>query len=145
MKKAIIILTVLFTSHVVCLAQDFSTTDVEYRVTAVKKGTDNVYSESNTIDVKPPLNLFIPNAFTPNGDGLNDTFGALCQGVDDYSIRLFNRWGELIFESNDVNSQWDGFYKGEKAMPGSYIYEVSASGFYDKTINRKGTVTIIKT
>ena len=55
---------------------------------------NDVISVSNTIEVNPELYLYIPNAFTPNDDGLNDSFGALGHGVKDYHLVIYNRWGQ---------------------------------------------------
>ena len=145
MKARIFIVVFFFISIAgMITAQDVNNLNVEYRVTAVKEGAEDVYSESNVISVKPPLAVFVPNAFTPNEDGLNDTFGVLGNGVSNYSLRVFNRWGELVFETNNVNEQWNGTYNNEKVIPGAYIYEIVAEGYYQEEIEKKGTVTIIK-
>jgi len=78
------------------------------------------------IYVNADLFVFIPNSFTPNGDGLNDQFGlaGVTAGVSQMEMQIFNRWGELIFESTDINRRWDGTYRGEPAQVGVYVYKV---------------------
>ena len=135
--SAVIFLIISFTAS----AQNSTT--VKYRVTAYKSGDTTVISQSNIVEVMPPANLYVPNAFTPNGDGTNDTFGAKGDGIIEFNIQIFNRWGELVFESNDINKQWDGIYKGEKAETGAYAYSITAVGEKTNQINKSGSVTLI--
>jgi gliding motility-associated-like protein len=84
--------------------------------------------------------IAIPNVFSPNGDGNNDIFEVL--GVKDcapYSLSIFNRWGELIFKSNDKKIGWDGFYKGKPQPAGVYVYMLNAIGK-----KYKGSITLIR-
>jgi len=69
--------------------------------------------------------IAFPNAFTPNGDNLNDDFHLIsaCEFTT-YRLKIFSRWGELMFESNSQRIAWDGTFKGKKAMQGSYAYEL---------------------
>ncbi len=69
--------------------------------------------------------LFIPNAFTPNADGLNDYFGiiSLCD-ISNFSIKIYNRWGQAVFTSNDVNFRWNGLQKADFAEIGTYYYYI---------------------
>ena len=71
--------------------------------------------------------LFAPNAFTPDGDGLNDSwFPTVSAGIDEnfFSVKVFNRWGELIFEAKDFYSSWDGTYQGNAVQIGTYTYSI---------------------
>ena len=114
-----------------------------YRITAFKKGDTTVISQSNVVEIMPPANLYVPNAFTPNGDGLNDVFGAKGDGIIEFSIQVFNRWGELVFEANDMNKLWDGTYNGLPAEAGVYVYSITAWGEKTNQISKSGTVTLI--
>jgi gliding motility-associated-like protein len=130
------------------MAQNLVDAASRYRVTAYQKGNDQIMSVSNEVGVVPPIALYIPNAFTPNGDGLNDTFGPVGEGITDYSMQIFNRWGNLIFESNDMNVQWDGNYHNEIAPTGTYVYKLSAkgpstNGKSKKLIYESGSVTLV--
>jgi gliding motility-associated-like protein len=146
MKTIKIIATafLLFTSCYL-KAQEFEGNVVKYRVTAVKKGETDIVSLSNTAQVHTPLNLYIPNAFTPNGDGLNDEFAPVGYGVKQFEMKIFNRWGELIFTTDDIQNKWDGTYLGEKVQPGSYVYDVTAIGFQtNNKLQKTGTISIVK-
>jgi gliding motility-associated-like protein len=83
---------------------------------------------SATADVYIILNgsLFVPNTFTPNGDGVNDIFGAWGTELAEFRILVFDRWGLLIFESNDIERRWDGMYKGSPSPIDTYVWKVEA-------------------
>jgi len=77
-----------------------------------------------TVEVYSNFYFYVPNAFTPNNDGLNDWFGGRGEGFDGYLMQIYSRWGELIFESEDPFTDWDGKTKtGEDALEGSYLYK----------------------
>ncbi|MDB9883436.1 PKD domain-containing protein, partial [Bacteroidia bacterium] len=81
---------------------------------------------SQTISVFPDLIYYIPNAITPNGDGLNDVFNVVGLGYADmYNLKIYNRWGELLFESNKISEGWDGRFMGDIVQNGVYIYLVT--------------------
>ncbi len=90
--------------------------------------------------------IFIPNAFTPNGDGRNDLFSPILKcAVYNYQLKIFNRWGENIFSATDPASGWNGRYKGERADMGSYIYLVEYNSAITKSRKTfQGTVTLIR-
>ncbi|MEO7081876.1 MAG: choice-of-anchor L domain-containing protein, partial [Flavobacteriales bacterium] len=74
--------------------------------------------------IKPPATLFFPNAFTPDGDGVNDRFGPVSSSVYEFQMLIFDRWGHVVFESNDINTQWDGTVMGGGlATTGVYVYK----------------------
>jgi gliding motility-associated-like protein len=100
-------------------------------------------ADSAFIQVILPNNYYIPNAFTPNGDGNNDDFYVLSQGgVRVISFQIFNRTGEKV---HDGTYPWNGTYKGKPAPPGVYVY-VCKLGLYgdDRSVFRKGSVTVIR-
>lgn len=113
-----------------------------YRVTAYKNGNTNIVSTSNYAEVIPPLSVFIPDAFTPNGDGINDLFGVKGEGIQNFTLRIFNRWGEEVFRSNNPKQQWDGTFKGKPAEGGSYVYRFISSGKGEKI--KTGSVALIR-
>jgi gliding motility-associated-like protein len=90
--------------------------------------------------------LIIANAFTPNGDNKNDKF--CLQGWDgcikQFSVMIFDRWGEKVFESNDPAFCWDGTYKGTLLNAGVYVYAIDAHYEQDLTIVKKGNITLIR-
>jgi len=118
--------------------------NVKYRVTAINKVNDEIVSVSNTINVKPSLYIYVPNAFTPNEDGLNDTFGGLGVGVKNYHLVIYNRLGQLVFETDKQADQWDGTYGGKPAPIGSYAYAIDVKGYYDNDFHKEGTISIVK-
>ena len=72
--------------------------------------------------------LFIPNTFTPNGDYKNEVFRIYGDNILEFKILIFNRWGDVIYESNDINEPWDGKNKGEPVKTGTYIWKISYLG-----------------
>ncbi|MFT3981010.1 MAG: gliding motility-associated C-terminal domain-containing protein [Ferruginibacter sp.] len=88
---------------------------------------------------------YIPNAFTPNGDGLNDVFRPIPVGVarTEY-FRIFNRYGETIFETNQWMKGWDGTFKGKKQSIGAYIWVIKGIDREGKAIEMKGTVMLVQ-
>lgn len=85
--------------------------------------------------VKPAFALYIPNAFTPNASAVNDMFLPLGTGIETYSLEIFNRWGELIFKSDNLYIGWDGTVNGTDAPSGTYVYRI----FYDNPFNKAQT------
>lgn len=114
--------------------------------------TDGVCTNSTCITVsveslcEGDKGLYLPNAFSPNADGYNDVF--CVQGsnrcVTDFSMLIYDRWGEKVFESSDLNFCFDGTYKGKLLSPDVYVYYVKAKDQYQKDIIKKGNVTLIK-
>ena len=96
-----------------------------YRVRAVpvNGALENVYS--NYVDIIYRSLVEFPNVFTPNGDGLNDLFTFKGRFISEGSILIYNRWGELIFETDDISTGWDGRTLGKEAIMGTYIYRAS--------------------
>jgi len=89
--------------------------------------------------------LFIPNAFSPNGDGVNDLFNIKSIGIDNASLKIYNRWGRLVYETLDpINEPWNGYIKGNIANEGVYIYVLRGQFKDDSEINKKGNVTLIR-
>jgi gliding motility-associated-like protein len=72
--------------------------------------------------------FYLPTSFTPNGDGLNEEFRAFGDGIDlsNYSMYIYNRWGELMFQTDNIGNGWDGSYKGKKANVGVYVWKIVA-------------------
>ena len=88
---------------------------------------------------------YIPNAFTPNGDGVNDIFRATPVGIaNTIYFRVFNRYGELVFETNQWLKGWDGTYKGKPQPNDVYIWIVSGTDRNFNKVNEKGTVNLIR-
>ncbi len=91
--------------------------------------------------------IYIPNSFTPNADGINDTFHLYLDKDEfiKFEFLIFNRWGQLVFETNEVNFIWKGDYKGDETETNTYVWKLKAQ-FKETTeiIQKTGTVTILK-
>ena len=90
--------------------------------------------------------LYIPNLFSPNGDGSNDVFGIFTDDLSvlQFSLKIFNRWGEKVFESNDYHQGWDGYFNGELSPSENYVYETSITFVDGQTEKRKGSVLLVR-
>lgn len=94
--------------------------------------------------------IFIPNAFSPNGDGSNDYFTTFGQSVFDYQIDIWNRWGELVYHSEDVgeisnmNDGWDGRFQGEEQEIGTYVYRVRVVGGDGNAVEKVGELYLVR-
>ena len=90
--------------------------------------------------------IAIPTGFSPNGDGFNDLFQvANYEDFEEYSMQIYNRWGELIFSATDYKAAWDGTYKGRKLEIGVYTYIIEAQHKYTNQIfNESGNITLIR-
>lgn len=103
-------------------------------------GTDSVF-----VDIDYRNNIFIPTAFTPNGDGRNDLFHIAHLRFEQLTeFRIFNRWGEEVFSTTDGAKGWDGTYKGEPQNTGVYYYTISMSLPDGTTAAYKGSVTLVR-
>jgi gliding motility-associated-like protein len=100
--------------------------------------------DSVTVHVEGLFTLYIPNAFTPGKDHKNEIFYAYGSGIKDFEMLIFNRWGELIFESHDITQGWDGTYKGQTVQQDVYIFTAKVHSEKGDEINRTGTVTVVK-
>ena len=78
----------------------------------------------STVIIRPEFRFHIPNAFTPNRDGLNDVFKPVLFGVHDYTFIVFNRWGQQLFETSDPAEGWDGYYNGTICPGNCYVYKI---------------------
>jgi gliding motility-associated-like protein len=102
-------------------------------------GTDSV-----TIFIGEEFSIYIPNVFTPNGDLINNIFYVYGINIKNLSVNIFNRWGEMIFESHDITKGWDGKYKGVPVPEGAYVYLVRFTGKEGSTEMRTGRVCLIR-
>lgn len=102
---------------------------------------------TDTINIKALRGpaIYIPNAFTPNGDGRNDRFRFIPVGMKEiYYFRIFNRYGQLVFESRNTEPGWDGTLNGKQQPSGTYVWMVSGKDFNDDTNTQRGTVTLVR-
>jgi len=88
--------------------------------------------------------IFVPNAFTPDGDDHNNTFFAVVNNVSEFEMMIFNRWGELIFVSNSVDTHWDGTYAGEKSPDGIYVWKIKYTDLNGLSYDLIGHVALLR-
>ena len=94
-------------------------------------------------------NFYVPNAFSPDGDGLNDVFKVTCnsENISSFRMYIYNRWGALVFESKEISLGWDGEYKGKPASQGVYVYKIEYSigtSAQDESRLKSGTVMLVR-
>jgi gliding motility-associated-like protein len=88
--------------------------------------------------------IYVPNAFTPNGDGKNDQVHVHSENIKSMQFYIYDQWGELLFTSTDVQTGWDGTYKGTREPNGVYVYYLEAVMNDGQKVNKKGTITILR-
>ena len=121
----------------------------KYSVTLIatsKDGCLDSLTRPELIHVIKGGKTYVGNAFTPNGDGINDRFKPYLQGVldNEYVFEVYNRWGELMFRTNDVEGSWDGTFAGAPATPDAYVWIVKGLYVGNFSFSEKGNVTLIR-
>ena len=104
-----------------------------------------VSSSKVSIVVKPIIGVYVPNAFSPgNQDGVNDVYRIFGSGIKLIDFKVFNRWGEKVFESNTQEKTWDGSFKNSPAPSGTYSYSLYVEYLNGFSETKKGTITLIR-
>lgn len=108
--------------------------------------SQNSCTASDTVQVLPgDCDVYIPSAFTPNNDNLNETFGVVDNTtLQFFSLQIYSKWGQLIFNSNDVTQKWDGTFKGKKMPNGSYVWMLNYTNIRGRKFYEQGTVMLIR-
>jgi gliding motility-associated-like protein len=88
--------------------------------------------------------IYVPNTFTPDGNQFNNVFQAVGGNIREFQMMIFNRWGELIFESRDMNIGWDGTYNGKICQDGTYIWKISYTDIMDNEGEIAGHVNLLR-
>jgi gliding motility-associated-like protein len=113
-------------------------------------GCSDTTTLQSAVRVEKGSQVLIPNAFSPGrdgpgtGDGRNDVFLPLMRGVVEFNMMVFNRWGELLFETNNAEVGWDGYYKGVLCQQDVYVYKITAKYENGNTITRTGDIHLIR-
>ncbi len=94
------------------------------------------------IEVTIDFGIWVPNAFTPNGDGINDEFLMSGYNVSDVGMEIFDRWGEKLFTSKELTTGWQGTFKGQPCEQAVYVYKITYKGLDGKKVNKTGHVTL---
>lgn len=104
-------------------------------------GTDTI--SVKLFRVKP--DLYVPTAFSPNGDGLNEILRPLALGMRSIDVfQVYNRWGQLLYRTENIGEGWDGRYAGKEQAPGTYVWYAEGTDYTNRKIQRKGTVVLIR-
>ena len=101
-------------------------------------------SDSACIKIIVENGIFIPNAFTPDQDNLNDVFKPSIIEAHNYNFLIYNRWGEMIFETSNANEGWNGYYKGKICEGGVYVYKINFIDNTNKAHQYIGKVTLLR-
>ena len=104
---------------------------------------DSAYLLVKIFDTHPQV--FVPTAFTPNGDGRNDVFKPIAAGMDKFEyFRVYNRWGQLVYSTTNTETGWDGNIGGKPQASNTFVWIVKGVDYTGKVVFAKGTVVLIR-
>ena len=128
------------------IAQSFIIKDSSQTFAVIGRSADGCLDTASLfIELEPGgKDFFIPNAFTPNNDGKNDTFKPYGSSIKSIEMRVFNQWGELVYQTTDVNKGWDGIFKGKAQPVGVYPYGIKVTFLDNTTVTKRGTVNLVR-
>lgn len=116
-----------------------------YTVTLIAVNQNNCADTIfNTVEIVPDFYFYCPNTFTPDDDGLNEFYTGYGSGIKSYRMRIFNRWGQLVFESTDLQKGWDGKHKGTLVESEVFNCVFDVEDFKDKHVRRFTNVNVIR-
>ena len=115
-----------------------------YRVRAIPSNNALEPAYSNTLVLVKPNNIYYPNAFTPDGNDLNETFAVRGRFIEQYELRIFNRWGEEIFFSDLPGAAWDGTLNGRSLPFGTYAFKLDIVDQAGREITETGTIVLLR-
>ena len=93
--------------------------------------------------IQQPTCIF-PNIFSPNDDGNNDVYYVRGKGIELFYLAVFNRWGQMVFESNDINRGWDGTKDGTMLNQGVFVYKVNVTMYNGDEYKKTGNITLVR-
>ncbi|MEX2336820.1 MAG: gliding motility-associated C-terminal domain-containing protein [Fulvivirga sp.] len=140
------------TTQVSTITNSFTETDdnnneqvIQYTIVAEPNDPGLQESISNTITVIKPVYIYYPDAFTPDGNGLNEEFKINGQFITTYQLRIYNRWGEMIYISDDMNEGWNGTTANGKQFPhGTYAFIAEMRDMAGREHTRTGTILLLR-
>lgn len=114
-----------------------------YQISQFGCGSD-ILSFTVTLEECDNSQLYAPNAFTPDGDRHNNTWQPICTNCKRMNTLIYSRWGELIFQSSDINPEWDGTFKGYMSPDGVYVYQIRWVDINNNKFNNVGHIVLIR-
>lgn len=116
-----------------------------YDVILIANNANNC-PDTDTMEVciGPEFTIFFPNSFTPTGDGLNDGFIGVGIGIKKYEMWIFDRWGNMIYYTDDINKPWDGAIQGRPCQIDTYVWKANVTDVFDKKHKFIGHVNLIR-
>ncbi len=122
-----------------------ATVNTTYTLTTTSSNGCKSEDEMIIIVACPSDLLFVPNAFTPNGDNKNEIFRVRAIGIKELKyFNVFNRWGQLVWQTSDITQGWDGTFLGSKVPPGVYVYYLQAVCSGGQNISKQGNITVLR-
>ncbi len=116
-----------------------------YTVILIASNSACTDRDTAIVIIDSPVNIIIPNIYSPNGDGINDEFFISCVGIRDLHCDIFNRWGTLVYQLLAVDQKWDGVMNnGNTATEGTYYYILEATGYDRKIYKSHGPLTLVR-
>ena len=107
-------------------------------------GCRHSITKSSFVEVNRFVNVIVPNAFSPNGDGINDYFNVQYRLIRTFEIKIFDRWGNQVYQSQDINFRWDGTVNGVPAPEGTYVFIVTGTTTTQVPVEVGGSFTLIR-
>jgi len=107
-------------------------------------GCQHTITKQNLVEVKKFVNVIVPNAFSPNGDGINDFFNVQYRMIQTFEIKIFDRWGNQVYISNNVNFRWDGTSSGSPMPEGTYVYIITGTTYDGDPVELGGSFTLLR-
>jgi len=106
-------------------------------------GCENTVSMNDLVLLNPGT-LLVPNSFSPNGDGINDEFNVNITNLKKFNLNIFNRYGEKIFNTNNIFNSWNGYWHNQPVPVGAYFYQITATDLFNKEQKYSGSITLIR-
>ena len=99
---------------------------------------------NDAIEIGILCEVYIPNAFSPNRDGINDLFIPFGTEVIEIHTRIYNRWGQIVYSGDDLKKGWNGYFGSQEAGIGVYTYVIKATFINNETKEYKGNITLLR-
>lgn len=122
-----------------------ATGDITYQVKAANASGCSGKDDIKVTVFKTAPDIFVPSAFTPNGDAHNDVIRPICVGISQLNFfRIYNRWGQLVFSTTEIRKGWDGTLGGVPQSSGTFVYMAQGVDYTGRSVFKKGTVILVR-